>query len=126
MLIWPHPLSTMACRKTSHRLAHVGTGTRLYHMVASGSTCYVIVRTRALNQDGSVTVNASDGKTYLLLTDPSITHWAVSIYADWKEWDAKIDWTVMEDRSDYEPWAFKTREAFIDSCRTGADALYRG
>jgi hypothetical protein len=61
------------------KTGHVCTGTRLYHMVASGSMCYVIVRTRALNQDGSVTVNASDGKTYLLLTEPSITNLGVSI-----------------------------------------------
>ena len=103
-----------------------GDGTRLYHRLAFGTRCYVLVHSQELHADGTVSVWASDGQCYLLRTEPNIALWAKADYAAWKSWDAEHGADMEEDRPDYEPWAYKSRAGFVDGDSAGIGAFYRG
>ena len=108
------------------RTGRFGDGTRLYHRLAFGTRCYVLVRSQELHADGTVSVWASDGQCYLLRTEPNIALWAQADYAAWKSWDAEHGASMEEDRPDYEPWAYKTRAGFANGESAGVEAFYRG
>lgn len=107
------------------RTGRYDEGVRLYHKHDNNHRFYVIVRDQTANADGSITVNATNGKSYILVNEPNIKSWAQSEYAAWKSWDSK-NGAIEEDRSEYEPWAFKTRDAFAGWVGTwGVEAFYR-
>ena len=107
------------------RTGRYGEGIRLYHQLDTNPQSYVVVRKQTANADGSVTVNASDGRSYTLVSEPNIDLWARSEYAAWKSWDANHGASMEEDRPDYEPWAYKTRAGFAEGDYAGTEAFYR-
>jgi len=108
------------------RTGRYGEGVRLYHKHDNNHHFYVVVRDQTANADGSITVNATNGKSYILVNEPNIKSWAQSEYAAWKSWDSKNGAAMDDDRSDYEPWAFKTRDAFAGLVGTwGVEGFYR-
>ena len=108
------------------RTGRYGEGIRLYHQLGANLLSYVVVRDQTVNADGSITINATNGKSYLLVDEPNIDRWARSEYAAWKLWDAKNGADMEEDRPDYEPWAYKTLAGFADGRSAGREAFYRG
>jgi len=107
------------------RTSHYGRDIRLYHKLDNNHHSYVSVSSQTINADGSVTVNASNGKSYILVNEPNIKSWVQSEYAAWKSWDSKNGAAMDDDRSDYEPWAFKTRAGFADGDYADIGAFYR-
>jgi hypothetical protein len=107
------------------RTGRYGEGIRLYHRLDDNVSSYVIVRDQKVNADGSVTVNATNGTSYLLAHEPNIGSWAQSEYAAWKSWDVKNGVNMEEDRPDYEPWAYKTRAAFAGGQCSCSEGFYR-
>ena len=102
-----------------------GTGTRLFHNLEKNDLGYVTIVNKTRDEtDESVTITASNGNRYKLVQEPDIDSWKSSVYAAWKTWDSKINWDEMENRSDYEPWAFMTRAALCGCIPAGA-SFYR-
>lgn len=89
------------------------TETRLFHNVGKQSLNYVTIVNKTLDEtDGSVVLTASNNRTYKLINEPDISSWNDSVYAEWKIWDANMDWEGKEKvRGNYEPWIFLTRAA---------------
>lgn len=87
--------------------------TRLFHNLKKQSLSYVTVINKTLDKtDGSVVITTSNNSTYKLINEPDINSWNNSVYAEWKIWDANMDWVGKEKaRGKYEPWIFLTRAA---------------
>jgi len=102
-----------------------GGGVRLYHNLATNGLNYVVARSQVWSDTGdrSVIVNASDGHMYSLVEEPHIESWKQSHYKSWQKWDTTNGAAKKGQRSNYEPWAYLTREAFVTN---SSDQFYRG
>lgn len=102
-----------------------GGGVRLYHKLPHADIGYVVARSQAWSEtgDSSVIVHASDGHSYSLVEEPHIESWKQSHYKSWQKWDAINGAAKKGQRSNYEPWAYLTREAFVTN---SSDQFYRG
>ena len=103
-----------------HISGRYGTGVRLYSDIIDSNTCFLIIDKYQIEGDNFYVFSKPDelcGNTdsirIQLIGEPNTNIFKQSLWGHWKLWDTKYGQYQEDDRSDYEPIVYESKEKLM-------------